>query len=66
VTLPTTFSHLPMASGGVVGCACAYCPGVGDPARRIAGDDVMAAVRPGQDQIGAQALVLAAKQQFRV
>ncbi len=26
----------------------------------------MAAVRPGQDQIGAQALVLAAKQQFRV
>ena len=29
-----TFSTLPMESGGVVGCACAYCPGVGGPARR--------------------------------
>ena len=24
VTLPTAFSTLPMASAGVVGCACAY------------------------------------------
>jgi len=34
VTWPTTFSTLPMASGGNVVFACAYCPGVGEPAKR--------------------------------
>src|SRR4029077_2813634 len=35
-------------------------------ARKISRDDVMAAVGPGYDEIGAQTLVLTAKQQFRV
>jgi hypothetical protein len=35
-------------------------------ARKISRDDVMTAVGPGYDEIGAQTLLLTAKQQFRV